>query len=129
GAVPDPSQAVVEPADRVQGVPAERHVGADEVPHRRRRRWHPEECATDDPVELWREPWRALPRPDRRSGPTATDDRGIPVAGGKAFQPLGLRPGIVVKECDDVADRMGDAGVASPGEPPATAVGDDDELW
>ena len=84
GRVPTRPRPLGEPADRVEDLPAERHVGADQVAHGRGRRRQADVAAADHPVELRREPAGRAARATRARRSADADHRRVSI---------GRRPG------------------------------------
>jgi hypothetical protein len=107
-----PTHLRVEGTDLVKEVAAKRHCGSDEVTDGSDGLGQAGIAAADDPIELGRQPYGPLSRPDGRRSTSRTYHGRIAVLRQQLLEPTGIGLSIIVEEGHDVASRCPHARVA-----------------
>ena len=113
---PDPAQFHGEASRFEKDIPAKGHVGPHQIADGCDLAGHAAVGATDDPVELRREPSRATGFPRRNHLPSHSDDGGVVVMVRQSGQPGWVGLCIVVEEGDDAAPSCSNAGISGIGQ-------------
>jgi len=120
----DSTNLAAEQSDRIEDIPTDRHVRADNVPDLAGRGSQPAIRATDDPKEFVRKPTGLASDPIWFDRTTDGNHLIIRKRGDKTLDPCCVGDRVVIKERNEVCLGGTNSGIACAGKAPRTVVGD-----